>query len=145
MDERISIHLRGRGQNEAGVLGAGEAQGIVRSQSADLEDRDRDALEVHRARGRGEVVDLIQLPHDADVGRHVVVHVLEVRVSQVGHVLQGAGAEVVHADNFVALREQTLAQVAPYEAGPARDERPAFPGPCRLSHARTPHSVSRRP
>src|SRR5918998_6151738 len=80
MLQGVAVDLAGGGEHEAGALGEGEAQGVVGSESPDLEDGDRDARKVPRARGGGEVVDLIELSGEVYVGGHVVVYVLEVRL-----------------------------------------------------------------
>src|SRR5215211_1329206 len=92
VDERVSIDFAGGGKHEARPLGLGEPQSVVGTQSADLQDRDWDALEVCWAGRGGEVVDLVHPSRVVYVGRHVVVYVLKVRVlSKVGYVLQRAG------------------------------------------------------
>ena len=53
--ERVAVDLAGRGQEELGALGLGQAEAVVRAEAADLEDLDRDALEVDRRRRAGEV------------------------------------------------------------------------------------------
>ncbi len=43
-----------------------------------------------------------------------MVYVLEVcRAFEVGHVLEGAGPEVIHTHHAVAFREESLAEEAP--------------------------------
>ena len=53
-----------------------------------------------------------------------MVCVLEVCLAfEVGHVLKGAGPEVIHTQYAVALREEPLAEVAPKEARPSGHKR----------------------
>jgi len=54
-----------------------------------------------------------------------VVYVLEVCLAfEVGHVLKGAGSEIIHTHYAVAFREEALAEVATKEARPSRNQRP---------------------
>ena len=74
-----------------------------------------------RRGGAGEVVDLVDF-HVQRKG-HVVAQQFEVRVvQQMSDVVLGAGEEVVDAEHVVAIRKQTLAQMAAEEAGTAGDE-----------------------
>jgi len=56
MDEWIAVYLTRRGEHEAGASVFRKIQGIVSTQRACLEDLQRDALEVLRARRGGEVL-----------------------------------------------------------------------------------------
>jgi hypothetical protein len=59
------------------------------------------------------VVDFVEATSDPEEQCDVLFDVLENRVFlQVGHVLPGARAQVVDADNAIALREETFAEVA---------------------------------
>src|SRR5215212_7734202 len=62
MDERVPVDLAGGGEHEACPLGLGETQSVVGAQGTDLQDRDRDVLEVRGAGRGGEVVDLSEIP-----------------------------------------------------------------------------------
>jgi len=65
---------------------------------------------MHRAGRAGQVVDLIHL-HIQREG-DVVPHQLEARVAQqVGNVVPPPGEIVVHAQHFVATRQQRIAEV----------------------------------
>jgi len=77
MYERVPVDLAGGGEHEACSLGLGETQSVVGTQSADLQDRDRDTLDDCRACRGGEVVDLIHPAWVLYIRAHVVVYVLK--------------------------------------------------------------------
>src|SRR5829696_7970193 len=89
------------------------------------------------------MVDLVELSGNVVVGADVVVYELEVRlaVQEWGHVLDDARYEVVYIDDLIALGEEPLAEVAPDEARPSRNQRPRpsgrWPSSCH-SHVRSP-------
>jgi len=67
------------------------------------------------------VVDLVDLQHGPFV--HVPAEQLEAgRAPEVGDVGAGAGEEVVHADDFVSVGDQAVAQVGSEEASAAGDQ-----------------------
>src|SRR5215208_684370 len=57
--ERVAVDLRGGGEHKAGPPGAGKSKAVVGTKRAGLKYLNRDAPEVGRARGGGEMVDLI--------------------------------------------------------------------------------------
>jgi hypothetical protein len=59
MHEQVAVDLRGGGEHKAGAPGAGKSKAVVGTKRAGLEYLNRDAPEVGRARGGGEMVDLI--------------------------------------------------------------------------------------
>jgi hypothetical protein len=77
------------------------------------------------------------------VDTDVVVYDLEVRLANQKrlHVLEDASTEVVHADDLVAFKEEPLAEVAPDETRPSRNQRPR-PSGSGPSHC---HSLVRNP
>ncbi len=124
VDLGVAVDLaRGR-EEEARPLRLGEAERVVRPHGADLHDLDRQPLEVRGRGGRREVEDVVHRPVHRDVVRHVLVEEREVRLSaQVGYVLDRPREEVVDADHLVTLREEVVAEVAPYEPCAPGDHR----------------------
>ncbi len=55
--QRVAVDLGGRGEQDAGAFGLGQAERVVGAQRADLEGLDRQLEIVDRAGGRGEVED----------------------------------------------------------------------------------------
>ena len=99
----------------------GEHQHVEGAHDVRLDRLDRVVLVVHRRRGAGQVVDLVDLGEErlADV----VPQQLEARmVEQVLDVVPPAGEEVVQADDVVALGQQPVAEMRADEAGAAGDE-----------------------
>ena len=64
VDLRVAVDLAGRGQEEAGVLGLGQAERVVRAEAADLQRLDRH-LEVVLRRGRAGEVQHARRPRPA--------------------------------------------------------------------------------
>jgi len=64
------------------------------------------------------VVDEVDRPLDLVVGCDVEVAELEVLAAQVRDVLEGAGLEVVDADDLVAPVDQVVAEVRPEKTRP---------------------------
>ena len=107
MHQGVAIDFRRGGQQELGLLGHGQPQGLVRAQRADLEDVDAQPLEVGRASWAGEVQDEVKRTIYVNVVGDVVLNKLETRVAeQMGDVLGPARKEVVHADDFAAFFQQ---------------------------------------
>ena len=69
MDLGVAVDLGGAGQQEAGVLGLGQAERVVRAERADLERRDRVRQVVDRAGGAGEVEDVVDRAVDRAAAR----------------------------------------------------------------------------
>src|SRR5215218_8047655 len=85
-------------------------------------------LEVRRACRGGEVVDLVEIPWTIYVCGDVVLSVLKARRAyKVSHVLERAGAEIVHADHPITFKEEPLAQVAPHEPRPPPNQSALLP------------------
>src|SRR5215212_12182922 len=141
--EGVAVDLRGGGEHKARPPGAGQPEGVVGTQCAGPEYLYGDASEIGRARGGGEMVDFVELAGNVYVDTDVVVYVLEVRLARQerGYILERASTEVVHAGDLVALEEEPLAEVAPYETRPSRNQRPRHyggrPSPCH-GHVRSP-------
>ena len=123
MDQRVAVHLRGGGEQEARALGLGQAERVVRAQAADLEGLDGHAQVVDGRGGRGEMEDEVERTLEVDVVRHVVLDEHEVAARQVLDVGGVAGDEVVHPDHGVATVEEVLGKVRADEAGRPGDER----------------------
>ena len=67
----------------------------------------------------------IQRSLDIDIVCHIVLDELKTLVpSQVGDVVGGTGAEVVHGDHLVPLLQQVVTQVGANKACSASDQNP---------------------
>ena len=78
-------------------------------------------LVVYWRGGTGQVVDFVHF--DVEGEGDIVADDFEARVGeQVFDVLLGTGEEIVHADDFAAVLQQSFAEVGSQEAGSARDE-----------------------
>jgi hypothetical protein len=88
----------------ARLLRLGEPERLVGAERSHLEDLDRQALEVGRARRRREVQDRVELAVDVQVVRHVVVQEREALVAEQRlDVRDPPGEQVVHRDHRGAL------------------------------------------
>ena len=125
MNERVAVDLGRRGQEELGPLGPGQAEPVVCPEATDLEDLDRDALEVGRRSRAGEVHHGIDRAGHPEVRAHIVMVEREATLSeQPLDVLRRAGDQVVDGDDLVAPGEQRPAQVRTEEASSSGDDDP---------------------
>ena len=123
MYQGVAIDFRRGGQQELGLLGHRQPQGLVCAQRADLEDVDAQPLKVGRASWAGEVQNEVERAIYVDVVGNVVLNKLESRVAeQVGDVFGPAREEVVHADDFAAFFQQQVAEMRPQETRAAGDQ-----------------------
>jgi hypothetical protein len=108
----VAVDLAGRGQEEPGRLGLGQAQAVVGAQAADLEDLDGDAREVGRRGRAGEVQHRIDLARHPDVLADVVLHEREPGpTEEVLDVVDRPREQVVDGDDLVVPGQQCVAQV----------------------------------
>jgi hypothetical protein len=118
MDQRVAVDLRGRSEEEAGLLRHREPERVVGPERTDLEGLDRKLQVVDGRGGGGEVEDRVERPFHRDELRHVVPDEPEPFLSlEVRDVAQVPGHEVVHGEDLVALGQEPVAEVAPQEAG----------------------------
>ncbi|MNT59623.1 hypothetical protein D3C72_1971500 [compost metagenome] len=128
MYQRISVDLRGRGEEVLGPLGSGELQERIRAHGADLEGFERQLEVVDGARGAREVQDPVERPDDLDGKTDIMPEERERRMPlQVGDVGKRAGDEVVDRDDREPLGQQPVHQVRADEAGAPGDEYPFHP------------------
>ena len=112
MDFGVAVDLRRTGQKEPRVLRLGQTKRVVGSQRTDLQGRDRMGEVVRRARGAGEMQNVVDRLINPDGFGDVVFEELKFGiVEQVGDVFSIARQEVVHADHAVPLGEKSLAKV----------------------------------
>jgi hypothetical protein len=109
---RVAVDLARRGEEEAGALGLGQPEAVVGAETADLEDLDRDPLEVRRRRRTGEVHHHIDAAGHPDVLADVVLDEREsAPPEQPLDVAHCARDQVVEGDHLVAPLEQRSAEV----------------------------------
>src|SRR5262245_59935376 len=99
---------------------------------ADLGGLNRVRLVVHRRGRASEIEDLIDL--DVEWETDVVARELKAGIGQeMMHIAPRTGIEIVHTQDFIATRQQPIAQVRPDEACSAGDQNTAFSQHGRLS------------
>ena len=121
---RVAVDLAGRGQEEAGALGLGQAEGVVGAEAADLQGLDRH-LEVVDGRRRAGEVHARRRPAPGTHTKRLTSCSTNVKPWLAEEVLDvggRAGDEVVDADDLVAPGEQGVGEVRAEEAGPAGDD-----------------------
>ena len=124
----IAVDLGSRGLENPRTHPLGQAKAIDRTHDRCLGGLDRIVLVVRRRGRAGEVVNLIHLKLEGL--NHIVPHELKVRVvHQVQHIALTTREKVVHANDLVALVEQTLTQMGSQKARAASNQD---------SHARKP-------
>ncbi len=111
MHQGIAVDLRRGGQEEFGALGKRESQRVVGAQRPDLEDLDRDPLEVGRTGRAGEVHHDVDRAGNPDVVAHVVFDEREPGTEQLLDVVDRAGDQVVECDHLIAPLEQGPTQM----------------------------------
>ena len=118
MHVRVSIDLRGRGLQDLRLNALGEAEHVDRAVHARLRRLHRVVLVMNGRRRAGKIIDLVDL--EVDWERDVVTDELEALFAdEVLDVAPRPGKEIVDADNFRALRQQTVAQMRAEEPGAA--------------------------
>ena len=112
VNERVAVDLRGRGEEETCTLGLGETEAIVRAESADLQDLDRDPLEIGWRRGAGEMHDGVDVARHPHVRADVVFDEREpAPPEQRLDIGDGPGDQIVDRHHLVATVEQRPAEV----------------------------------
>ena len=107
---RVAVDLGGRGLEDRDAQAFGQAQHVDGPVYASLDGLHRVVLVVDGRCRAGQVVDLVHFQVERE--GHVVADQFEARVrEQVLDVLARAGEEVVHADDFAAFIQQTLAEM----------------------------------
>ena len=117
----IPVDLAGGSLEDAGLHALGKAEHVGGSIDAGLDGLHRIVLIVDWRRRAGKIVNLIHfhIERNADV----MAHELEARmVHELCHITSGARKEVVHAQDFMSLVQQALAQMRPEEAGAAGNQ-----------------------
>ena len=117
----ITIDFGSRGLENPRTHPLGQAKAVDRTHDRCLGSLDRIVLVVRRRGRAGEVVNLIHLKLEGL--NHIVPHELKVRVAhQVQHIALTTREKVVHANDLVALVEQTLTQMGSQKTRTSGDQ-----------------------
>ena len=122
MLQRITITLRGGRVQKTGAMASSDFQGICDAYRADAQGFNSQSEILRRAGRRGKVEDVIYRPQ---VEGSAYIQLLEAEarfMAQVREVFAIAGAEVIHADNGVALAQQAVSEVRTKKPGSAGDK-----------------------
>ncbi len=112
VDLGIAVDLGRAGQQEPRVLGLREPERVVGAERAHLECRDGVSEIVDRTGWTGEMQHVVDRAVDLDRLGDIVLEESKRRVvDQVRDVAAIAGQEVVHADDFIAVTQESLAKV----------------------------------
>src|SRR6266566_1497900 len=121
--QRVAVHFRRRGEQEAGMLRHGETQRLVGAEGADLQRLDRQLEIVDRAGGAREVQHAIERSFDFDVAGDVLVGEPEARMrGDVRQVRRIARDVIVHSQYVVPERQELVYEMRSEESGRARYE-----------------------
>jgi hypothetical protein len=121
VDIRISVDLGGGGLKDPGLYPLGQSETIDRPDHGGLHGLDGVILVVRGRSRTGEVIDAVDLElkrvddimtNELEAG--IVNKMLDVRLA--------TGEEIIKADHFVPLLDQTVAEVGTKESGSAGDE-----------------------
>jgi hypothetical protein len=112
MDGWIAVDFGGGSDQKAGAFAFGKAEGFVGAEGADFQGLNRHSQVVDGAGGRGEVPDVI----DGVVQKNEFSNVLlnETEIGMAGQMIEvgdGAGDEIVHADDAMAFGEEVIGEV----------------------------------
>ncbi len=122
---RVTVDLRRRCEQEAGVLRLSESKRLVRTQRAHLQRLDRKLKVVDRAGRRGKMEYPIQRPRDInELGDVVLIEAEMLVLGQVADILGRPRNEVVQTDDVVAIRQEPVGQVGAQKPGHSRDQEP---------------------
>src|SRR5687768_5757137 len=128
MNLRIAVDLGRRCEQVTRPLLLRDAERLVGAQTPDLQRLDRQLEVVDGTGGAGEVEHAVERPLHEDVIGDVVLDEMETGpAEQVCDVVGRTGYEVIHADDFVTLGKEAVAEMRAEEAGRARDEYPHEP------------------
>ena len=117
MDLGIAVDLRGRGEQEDRLLGAGEAEHVVGAQGADFERRNRVIGVIDGRCGRGKVQDGIDGAVEIERFADIVLNRLEGAVAaQLSDIGRHPGDKVIDADHPPAVADQPVTGVQ-YDGG----------------------------
>ena len=120
----VAVDLGGAGEQEPRILGLGQPQRIMSAERPDLERRNGVSEVIDRARRTGEMEDVVDLAVDLDRLGDIVLDEPETGVlEQACDVSASAGQQIVHADDLVAVAQETLAEMRSDEPRPAGDDR----------------------
>ncbi len=109
-DFRIAVTFAGGSEKKFRIFRQGEAECVVRAESADLQSWNGQLEVVHRTRGRSEVQNVVHRPRHVDVVRDVRARNSELRMfQQMGDIRVCAGDQIVERQDLPSLRQQTVA------------------------------------
>ena len=112
VDPGVTVDLRGGRQQVAGAVMAREPERVVGPESPDLECLYGQRGVVHRAGGRRKVQDAVHPGLHEEWRGDIVLDQIEARFTpQVRQVPAGTGQEVVDADDFISVRQETIRQM----------------------------------
>jgi hypothetical protein len=119
----IAVDLGCRRHQEAGAVPERQVEQRSRAVTARIQRLERQLEVVDRRRRRGQVVDAIDLGGDVEPATDVGLYEREAPVPrQVCDVARIPRDEVVDRDDVVSVREQSIDEVGPDEAGAAGDD-----------------------
>jgi len=119
----IAVDLRRRREEKTRSISPCTFEGVVRAIGSDFERLDRQLVVVNRARRRREVQHAVNGCVDRNPVRDVGLDQPKtVVVGKSIDVAQGPSHQVVDADHFVAVAEESLAQMRAEEPGGAGNE-----------------------
>ncbi len=124
MNFGVAVDLGGAGEQEPGVLGLGQAQGVVGAERAHLERWDRMCQVVDGAGRTGEMEHVVHRSIDLDRLGDIVLDEAERRpLQEGGQVTAAAGQQVVDADDLIAVAQESLAEMRADETRSTGDDR----------------------
>ena len=139
MDRGVAIDFAGRRLENADAEALGEAEQVDRAMDRRLGRLDGIVLVMDRRGGAGEVVDFVDFDEQRE--GDVVAHQLEFRVGEeVRDIGLVAGEEIVGANDFMAVVQQSLAQMRAEETG-ASGHQDALAAAVKSSHRSSPLSL----
>src|SRR5258707_12602564 len=120
MNQRITVNLRSRGQQESRSFLTGQTQSLVSAEGAHLQSLDRQFQVINRAGRRSKMPNVIHRTAEEQKLGNILLHEFEVRVAcQVRNIIDATCNKVVDGDHKVPAFKQEIDEVGSQETGAA--------------------------
>src|ERR1700751_3391255 len=111
---RVAITLAGRSEEEFGLFGKRQTEGIVRAERAHFQGLDRELQVIDWACGRSKMENVVDWTRNLDVIGNVCARGAKTRMFvEMRNIGIDAGHQIIEAQNVPALSDQAIAKMRP--------------------------------